>query len=165
MNKKSLVASIISNIMYLVFFALLIIGIVHTYRHHNKLAFVTSFFPPIGIYFGAESFWHEDQDKFASIDWNKRMKGDAYILYKLLASDPQKDEMAEFNETLESFSKRIMEYPKDKIEYLKEAAKKYARFLKAVNSDFTVYFENIFNKKIDTLSQWSLRSKPILDSF
>ena len=164
MHNKSSFTNIIGNLIYLSIFVLFIIGIIHTYRHHGKLAFVTSFFPPVGAYFGAESFWHKDKDKFASIDWNKRMKGDVYILYKLLSADPKKEEMAQFNETLESFSKRVMEYPKDKVDYLKEAAKKYARFLQAVNTDFTEYFENIFNKKNDTLPQWSLHSKPILDS-
>lgn len=165
MSRNTTTASIIGNILYLAIFVLCIIGVVHTYRHHGKLAFVTSFLPPVGAYFGAESFWHSKEDKYAEIDWDKRMKGDVYILYKLLASDPKKDELSQFNETLESFSKRVMEYPQDKIDYLKESAKKYARFLKAVNTDFNIYFEEYFKgTEQDIRKQWSANCKPILDS-
>lgn len=164
-REKTTLSLIVENLVYLVFFVLFIIGIVHTYKHHNKIAFVTSFFPPVGIYRGAESFWHKDKDKFANLDWDKRMKGDVHILYILLASDPKQEEMSQFNETLESFSKRISEYPADKVVYLKEAAKKYGRFLQALNTDFNIYFKNYFDKnEITNTSDWSTRCKPILDS-
>jgi hypothetical protein len=139
-------------------------GIFHTYKQHDKIAFVTSFFPPVGIYFGAEKYWHKKKDKFATIDWNKRMKGDVYILYKLLASVPKNDEMSSFNESLEKFSSKIMDYPKERVDYLKEAAKKYARFLQAVNTDFNQYFDKFFKNNNAINQEWSSHCKPILDS-
>ncbi len=164
-KEKTTLSLIIENLVYLVFFVLFIIGIVHTYKHHNKIAFITSFFPPVGIYRGAESFWHKDKDKFADIDWNKRMKGDVHILYVLLASDPKQEQMSEFNETLEKFSKRISDYPVDKKNYLKDAAKKYGRFMQALNTDFNLYFKEYFDKQeTNATLDWSKKSKPILDS-
>src|SRR5690606_14741979 len=75
------------------------------------------------------------------------------------------EEMPEFNETLESFSKRISEYPNDKVVFLKEAAKKYGRFLQAANTDFNNYFKDYFDKQeITNTTEWSTKCKPILDS-
>lgn len=140
-----------------------IFGIVHSVRHHSKNDVIASFLlPPWAWWRSVELYWHDD---YANVDWNKRLKGDVFVLYRLLASDPKKDEQAEFNDILEKFSKRVNAYPKDKSDYLKESAKMYARFLQAVNTDFTIYFKEQFDGTEQSNDiNWSKLSKPILDS-
>lgn len=148
---------------YIIISVLYVVGIFHTYNKHNKLQFASSFIPPVGIYWGAEKFWHKDETDL--IDWNKRLKADVYVLYVFLASDPKKENMTEFYDSLEKYSKRIEKYPDDKYEYLKNAAKMYGRFLRASNSDLTDVLKAMHKGEIDTnYFNWSKRCKPVMDS-
>lgn len=159
----NLIPFIFQLLLYIATTIVMITGIFHTYKHHGKIAFAASMIPPVGIYRGIESYFHKEEKN--EIDWNKRIMGDTHILYMLLAATPKKEDMSTFNEGLEKFSKKISTYPDEKVIFLKEAGKKYARFLIAFSEDLNGFMHNRNNKPDSINSQdWSKKSKPILDS-
>lgn len=165
MKKEGILSSILLSILPYIIFFLWGFGVIHSYKKHSKIDFVVSFFPPWGVFRGAESFWHKTPDKYAKIDWNKRLEGDGIILLTLLAAAPETGQQTEMNDVLEDFSKRVLDYPKDKIEYLKDAAKMYYRFLDAVSVDMQKFCKETIDGKVSyQISDWSVHCKPIMDS-
>lgn len=163
---KSYLSTLLILLFYLSVTFLYIRGIIHTYNSHGKVAFATSFFPPIGIYRGAENFWHKDEDKFENINWEKRLKSDVHLIILLMAANPKNDEMLKFNEVVEEYANKINQYPTERITFIKIAAKQYNRFLTAANTDITFVLNKIINEeKLDSANlSWSNNCKPILDS-
>ncbi|OYZ01000.1 MAG: hypothetical protein B7Y37_08890 [Sphingobacteriia bacterium 28-36-52] len=165
-NDKSSVGAIFLFLFYTGISVLCLAGVVHAYKKHDKLDFVISFFPPAAIYRGAEMFWHKDKDKFENVNWENRLKSDVHLLIMLMAANPDKADMVKFNEALEGYSNKIMEYPTERIDFIKAAARQYNRFLIAADTDISTLFNKLINEeKLDSTDFiWSTNCKPILDS-
>src|ERR1035437_6376438 len=116
---KDIFSAIISIILYFGLTAMWFLGIFHSFKKHSDLAGVLSFVPPIGIYDGFESFWHND---YSDIDWNKQLKTDLESTISILneaVNKESKRSLYDINLDIQEFSNHILKYPKDKIEYLK----------------------------------------------
>jgi hypothetical protein len=111
-------------------------GLKHSYSKHDKFDFVVSFFPPWGIFRGVESFWHHDKNKFADVDWKKRLGSDLRTTIYFITEGSYKDaNVYEINENIEQFSDKIKEYPKEKLQYLRDGSRKYIEYTLSATKD------------------------------
>ncbi|MBL7743300.1 MAG: hypothetical protein JNN00_07445 [Chitinophagaceae bacterium] len=161
-----LVPQIIGSLIAIALIASYPIGLVHSFKKHSTKDFVISIVLfPWGIFRGIEMFWHENKNEVAVVNWGKRLKTDVYVLYRLMTATPNVSEENEMTEAFEKFSEKIQSYPIEKINYLKEAAKRYSRFLESASADMEQYFTRLSTGNDTTHSGiWSIHSSPIRDS-
>lgn len=161
MKETSTRGIVLSSFWYLIFLFLYGSGIVHSYKRHSKIDFVISFFPPWGLFRGAEQFWH----KTPKINWDERLKQDAEIILKLLTAMPKStEEQREVDKAIVGFSERIGDYTPARISYLKDASNMYLRLHSAIGIDMRNFIKDVINGNNSLASNWAVTCKPIMDS-
>lgn len=125
--------------LYIAALFLWINGVSHAFKRHSGLDGFASFFPVWGVYRGAESFWHKEPDKYAKVNWDKRIKSDISIACDLIGSSLEKRYSTEIKEAIEEFSTKISDYPNDKFQMIKNGALSYIKFNIAATEEFFDY--------------------------
>lgn len=113
-----------------------IYGVYHSYDKHNS-GFFAFVFPPYAWYMTIESIgWHDD---YADVDWNMRLDHDVSTAILFIAV-PEKEVQAnivDFKQSMEKFTARIKQYPKDKLDYIKDASEIYYLLSESAMNDFS----------------------------
>lgn len=121
------------------------IGIVHSYKHHNRGDLIMSIITPFGIYRGYESFWHKDDpidiSNEDSIDWSKRIPDDISTAFDLINYSNDKDDIDNDKMQMEDFSKKINTYPADKKEKIENGVINYLKYNISTSADAVNYLK------------------------
>ncbi|MDX9782915.1 MAG: hypothetical protein RBT35_08065 [Bacteroidales bacterium] len=140
------IIDVVQGIFGLLFSALYILGVYHSYtKHPNDLGIVR--WSPYAVYRGVEFFWHDD---FAGVNWEERLRDDANKCIRLLNRSYSEDiDQAKFDKAIEEYKKTLKKYPEDRIEVLRIVSQNY---IKHSNSFFRDIFRAIDNMNINTVS-------------
>lgn len=140
-----------SNTLSIIFSFLFIIswpvGIYHSYDKHNVAdVFLSVIVFPVGMYRGAELFWHNDGK-----DWDKKISDDVssliFIYSEITIDNRNKIQIINDVELLQS---RIQEYPKNKLDVLINANNQILKYLDLLETDMYKHLSNIIvNRNID----------------
>lgn len=150
-----------TSILYLAFFFLYISGCVHSLKKHKDDGDLMRY-SPMSVYRGVEWYWHDD---FAGVNWEERLKSDAYTLQVIMNSLGESQHIETLNTQIEKFGNKIRTYPDDKYDYLKRAAKLYYSYFTTVREEMSAYLDSIQagKYKFDSYG-WDDKSKIIQDS-
>lgn len=108
-------------------------------------------YSPYAVYRGVESFYHKDKDKFADVDWDKRLTLDMRsIVYFLNEGSSKEGNIYEVNENIEEFSGKIKNYPIDKKTFLKKGTRRYIEYStistnEAISKMMNYYETGVYN--------------------
>lgn len=141
---RSSLSDIFGTIMGILIISTWINGCIHSNKKHSDDSFFMEEGPG-ALYRGVEYFWHDD---FADVNWEDRIKSDVATSVDLISSVKEKYKIDGVRQEIEKFSKRISDYPKDKIDSIKLGVKKFIRFNECMGNDFYQYVMH-FNPKID----------------
>lgn len=155
--------TIAGTIGYLIGIALTVFyvkGVIHSYKKHSKIDFAISFVPPWGMFRGIESLWHKSPTKEIS------QKDEGINVLRLLTAMPENiEEQNKLNEAGTKFNNRIKNHPKERTEYLKEAANMYVRFHSTLAEEMGAIMRAIIDSSGNlSIYGWDRRCVAIMDS-
>jgi hypothetical protein len=147
MNLSNFFSNTLSSIFSFIFIISWPVGIYHSYDKHKTSDVLLSVIVfPFGMYRGAELFWHNDGK-----DWDKKISDDVsslIFIYNEITIDNRNK--IQINNDVELLQSRIKEYPKVKLDILKNANNQILKYLDLFEIDMYSHYSNIIvNKNLD----------------
>lgn len=136
MNKlKEYFGGVLSIIFYILFFYGEIFGIIHSVKKHSTGDIIASIaIPPWAWWRSIEMVWHND---YANVDWDKRLTNDMQTcIYFINQANDTKVNKFEIIEDIEIFHNKIVKYPQDKLEFLKNGTRYFIEYSNSNSNDF-----------------------------
>lgn len=157
---KSILTNGVVYLFYTIVLAAWVNGCFHSFKkHENDPEWLQR--SPLVIYRGVEYLWHDD---FADVDWNERIKNDAATVLKLIDLSAESENIDDTKMQIEKFSKKISTYPKDKIEKLKIAGRRYIKYIDLMATDMTIYIDSVMVGADLKPEQWDKHPRYFEDS-
>lgn len=152
--------NVLGTLFGLAFTFLYVAGSIHSCNKHKDDEDIVRY-SPFAVYRGAEMFWHDD---FKGVDWERRQKEDAFILFQMMTT-PYGEAPETVNAEIDKFREKIKGYPKSRVNFLKNSGRVYSRFISTVNKEIRSYLDSLeaglyqFNSK-----GWNTESLALEDS-
>lgn len=138
-------------------------GVYHSFKKHED-GWLSLFVPPVAWYHGFELFWHQD---YSESEWKAKLKNDMETCTYFFVQFVDKDRNTyQLNQDAQEFSKQIMEYPEEKINFLKSGSKAYISYNIELFKDLSHAFDIQNSKPTITKSQKTLKhEKELIDVY